>query len=113
MSETLDQFSDLLNHMNTEEIYEAEKILGREIKNRDRELRKQAKAEMKQVAERYGIPLEEIINGAPKDTAGKGKRPIKYRHPHDPSKGWVGVGRKPKWVEQWIEEGGSLDDLRV
>lgn len=36
-----------------------------------------------------------------------------YRHPTDHGMAWSGRGRKPKWVENWLNDGGSLDDLKV
>ena len=38
---------------------------------------------------------------------------IKYRHPLDAGLSWTGRGRKPKWVESWLVEGGNLDALLV
>lgn len=38
-------------------------------------------------------------------------RPVQYQHP---SQGhtWSGRGRKPRWVEIWLGDGNSLDELR-
>lgn len=41
------------------------------------------------------------------------KIPAKYRHPTDPELTWSGRGRKPAWVQQWIESGKSIDDLLI
>lgn len=38
---------------------------------------------------------------------------VKYRHPSNADLCWSGWGRKPKWVENWLTEGGSLDELAV
>lgn len=38
---------------------------------------------------------------------------LKFRHPDDPSIAWTGHGRKPNWVLQWLDDGKSLDALRV
>lgn len=43
----------------------------------------------------------------------KAKRPPNaYQHPDDAELQWSGRGRKPKWVENWIAAGGTLDDLK-
>jgi len=40
--------------------------------------------------------------------------PVTYRHPENPEAlQWTGRGRKPKWVESWINQGGTMDELKV
>lgn len=34
-----------------------------------------------------------------------------YRHPEHTNLGWSGRGRKPRWVEDWLENGGTLEQL--
>lgn len=36
---------------------------------------------------------------------------VKYRHPDIADLCWSGRGRQPVWVANWINEGGTLDDL--
>ena len=36
---------------------------------------------------------------------------VAYRHPQNADLAWSGRGRKPAWVEHWIEQGGTLADL--
>ncbi|RME59368.1 H-NS histone family protein [Candidatus Parcubacteria bacterium] len=50
----------------------------------------------------------------------KGKRggtrgivPPKYRNPDNPAETWTGRGRKPKWVEEALNQGKTLDDLLI
>lgn len=35
----------------------------------------------------------------------------RYRHPDNANQTWTGRGRKPTWVVEWLENGGSMDDL--
>jgi DNA-binding protein H-NS len=37
----------------------------------------------------------------------------KYHNPDNPSETWAGRGRKPKWVEEKLAGGSSLDDLLI
>lgn len=37
----------------------------------------------------------------------------KYINPDDPTQTWAGRGKKPKWVEVHLENGGTLDELAI
>lgn len=37
--------------------------------------------------------------------------PFAYTHPDNAELCWSGRGKKPKWVENWLTEGGTLDEL--
>lgn len=41
------------------------------------------------------------------------KRPLvaKYHNPVDPSLTWTGRGRKPEWVQMYLDNGGTLEQL--
>ena len=36
---------------------------------------------------------------------------VAYIHPENADLTWTGRGRKPKWVEVWLEKGGTLEEL--
>lgn len=38
---------------------------------------------------------------------------VRFRHPQNQNMTWSGRGRKPAWVQEWLDEGGSLADLDV
>ena len=37
----------------------------------------------------------------------------KYRNPDNPAETWAGRGRKPKWVEDRLEQGTPLEALLI
>ncbi|HSD36114.1 MAG TPA: ParB/RepB/Spo0J family partition protein [Rhodocyclaceae bacterium] len=39
--------------------------------------------------------------------------PVLYTNPSDASQTWTGRGRKPAWVEMFLADGGTLDELRT
>jgi len=58
---------------------------------------------------------EEVRRGrrtAQEDDRRRGVSP-KYRNPDNPDETWAGRGRKPKWVEDHLARGASLDDLLI
>ncbi|QLG87676.1 H-NS histone family protein [Chitinibacter bivalviorum] len=36
---------------------------------------------------------------------------VKYRNPNDPSQTWTGRGRQPAWIQDWVANGGTLEEL--
>lgn len=78
------------------------------------ELRRLAEKEGKTIAQLLDIQVaEKPKDGGDKDKPKAVKEP-KYRHPENNSLTWAGgPGRKPKWVEEHIENGGKLEDLLI
>ncbi|BAU58059.1 H-NS histone family protein [Halorhodospira halochloris] len=113
-AEALEKIEHAVQHLDLNELDTAKRVIEREHKQREKEARKQAQAEMKAVAEKYGVSLHEIVAGQTKSSGGsKGKVPPKYCHPEDPDKTWTGRGRRPHWVQNWLDAGGDLEDLRI
>jgi DNA-binding protein H-NS len=77
---------------------------------KDRQLVK-AREEVEAVARKHGYSLSEItgIGGGRKR---KSAAP-KYAHPENPALTWSGRGRRPGWVNEALEAGKSLDDLKI
>jgi DNA-binding protein H-NS len=100
-----------LSSYTTEQLNQLKKDIDKEIQGRRKEDAKKAQNELKQVAERYGFTLSDLVGGQPTRTRTKAK--VRFQHPSDASKTWSGRGRKPAWVKEWEAQGRSLDELRV
>ncbi len=100
-----------LSNYTTEQLNQLKKDIDVEIQSRRKEDAKKAQQEMKQVAERYGFTLNDLVSGQPAKTRAKGK--VRFQHPSDAGKTWSGRGRKPVWIKEWEAGGRSLDELRV
>lgn len=64
--------------------------------------------------------LEALIDNSPFTLdevleARKLRKPVapKYRHPEDASMTWTGRGRRPRWVDDCLDSGHSMDDLVI
>ncbi len=82
------------------------------LKEREQQERAQARAQILAIAQSAGIPLKELMATSslrPKT----GAVAVRYRHPKNTSLQWTGRGRQPKWVQEWVASGQSLDALRV
>lgn len=99
-----------LSNYNSQQLRELQGDIERELRKRRREEIRQAQRELRDVAERFGFSLNELVSGQP---AASGARAVRFRHPTDDSKTWSGRGRKPHWIKEWEAEGKPLDELRV
>lgn len=69
--------------------------------------------DMKAKIHAYGITMKEL--GELVKGSGKTLPPvaIKYRHPENKDLTWTGRGRKPGWMESYLADGGSIEELLV
>ncbi|MDP2811759.1 MAG: H-NS histone family protein [Rhodocyclaceae bacterium] len=115
-----------LSAMSLGELKKLGSRIEKEIESRNKKQRGQALGEIKTIATKYGLKLEEILSEpaatrkprkvAAKKVAKAAKKPavILYRHPENPQLTWPGGrGRRPQWIKDWEASGRSLDEARV
>ena len=73
--------------------------------------KKEALAELEEVARKMGFSLAELtaLQAGRKRKAAAAK----YANPADPAQTWTGRGRKPHWVLEAVAAGKSMDDLLI
>jgi len=94
-----------------------------ELNRRQEEKKRAVLQKMKELAAEIGTTPEAILREGRASAQhqqrkgrgrgrgrGKGKR---YQHPDDPSKTWAGRGPKPKWLEEFLAEGRTLEELEA
>lgn len=88
-----------------------------ELQQKAEQIQKQKKAEVLEEVrakiKAYGLTARECGFSIDEKPAVKGQRKpvaIKYRSGEHT---WTGRGRKPKWVEAYLANGGKLEDLSV
>lgn len=104
--------------MTLPQLYQLQKDLDAEINRRKVEDRQKTLSDLQKLAEERGFNLSELLQGGDKE---KGKRaggkrgPVaaQFKNPANEEQTWTGRGRKPQWVAEHLDKGGSLDDLRV
>lgn len=85
-----------------------------ELKRRESQEKISILNEVRAFTKARGYAIEELLGKDVKVKAATGSKVrVKYRHPQDAALEWTGRGRKPKWVEAWLANGGSLDNLLV
>lgn len=85
-----------------------------EIKRREKEDKTRIRKELEALAAKSGYSLDELL-GEASEKARKVSKPVavKYRHPADATLQWTGRGRKPKWIEEYLATGGTLEAMTI
>jgi DNA-binding protein H-NS len=96
-----------LQNATTETLKDWRQAIDSELKKREARERAEARKKIKELAEAHGIDLATL---AP---SGISKSEPKYRNPNDQFQTWSGIGRKPKWVEEWLAAGKPLEELAI
>lgn len=82
-----------------------------EIKRREVEEKSKAKKQILELARSFGLSVEDVLNS--KNASVRKPVEAKYRHPDDSNLTWTGRGRKPAWVQAWIDSGKALEALAI
>jgi DNA-binding protein H-NS len=100
-----------LEELSLDELKKLQKDVSNEIKNyKDRE-KKRALAEVEAFARERGLnpaDLSELV----KRRTRKPAKP-KYANPENPDQTWTGRGRRPRWIEDALAGGKTLDQMSV
>lgn len=105
-----------LSSLSVSELRDLLQQIPAEIKQRESQEKINALNEMRALAKAKGFTLEELLGKDVKEKTSAGVRnkvKTKYRHPGNATLEWTGRGRKPKWIEAWLAEGNSLENLLV
>lgn len=77
----------------------------------------QARADIERIAASTGYSLQDLLGMGkprPRSSSGRGRTVAqKYRNPRDPSQSWSGRGKRPRWLQEELEQGGKLENFLV
>jgi DNA-binding protein H-NS len=100
-----------LEKMSLDELKKLQKDVANEIKHyKDREKR-QALAEVEAFARERGLNPADLSEISRRRTR-KPAKP-KYANPNDTAQTWSGRGRRPRWLEEALAKGRSLDEMAI
>ncbi|WP_148717144.1 H-NS histone family protein [Chitinolyticbacter meiyuanensis] len=102
-----------LSNLSLPEMYQLQKDLSAEIEQRKVSDKKNLIAELQNLAAAKGFSLQDVLGGALSTKAAKSTGIAQFRNPADASQTWTGRGRKPQWVQDWLQAGKPLDGLRI
>ncbi|WBU56381.1 H-NS histone family protein [Paracoccus sediminicola] len=99
-----------LENLSLKELRDLRTQVDRSIASFEERKRREAMAAVEEAAREHGFSLNELTGGK----ARRGARvAAKYANPEDPSQTWTGRGRRPRWVQDALGSGKSLEDLAI
>lgn len=103
-----------LEHLSLSELQVLRARVDQEIEKRQMQVRKEGLEKIKSIAAEYGLSADELKSLSGNKAVGKrGSVAPKYRDPKDSENTWTGRGRKPKWVEAFLNSGGQLEQIAI
>lgn len=106
---------DLAN-MNFEQLSQLELAVKKEKDNRRAQEEETLLREFRAKLQALGLSADDMakrLGGGKGSASGKPRLPGMYRDANNPENTWSGRGRKPLWVLAWLEQGRSLDELKI
>lgn len=127
---TLDQLKAKLSELNKQietlsvekqrletEVKDAERAHAQEAMNKIIGELKALNLDPSEIAKSLGVsvvePKQRKTRAARGTAAPKVRGVPKYRSSIDPSLTWTGKGRKPGWIQTFLDNGGNLDDWLI
>ena len=101
-----------LEQMTREELEQLISDAQKALKTLEDRRKAEARLAAEKAAKDFGFKLEEVLSHASKGGKSSKGAP-QYADPDDPSRTWTGKGRKPNWVKEALENGKSLEDLKI
>ena len=110
-----------LTSLSLSQLETLQKKVNREIQKRRSKAQEEGLKKIRLIAAEYGLTANELkgISSTKRSVTSrknaKKRGPVapKYRDPSNAENTWTGRGRKPKWVEAFLNGGGRLEQITI
>ena len=100
-----------LSKLSIPELQDLARDVEQEIVTRREQERERVLAQMRELADSIGMSLEDLLKQERGRGAAGGAAAVKYRHPENAALTWAGRGKRPQWINEWLESGRTLQEL--
>lgn len=104
-----------LNNLSIEELEQVISNARQRIDEKREEAVAQARADIERIAASTGYSLEDLLGMGKPRSRTAARKPVadKYRNPRDPSQSWSGRGKRPRWLQELLQHGATLESLQI
>lgn len=108
-----------LKGMSRKELEKLKKDIDKQLEKVADDEKRAALAAAEKAAKAMGYSLSDLAEvktvrkSTPKKSDGRSKVAPKYANPENADEKWTGRGRKPKWVEAFLAQGGDLETIKI
>lgn len=103
-----------LSTLSLVELQNLQQQIPAELKRREEAEKQAFLNEMRELATRRGLSLDDVLGkSSKKSSRAGGTVKAKYRHPGNAGLQWTGRGRQPLWVVELLNQGKTLNDLLI
>lgn len=103
-----------LSQYSLDELSQVEALVRQERQKRREQQEESLYRDIREKISALGISPDDLVKRLGASGKGsRGKVAPQYRDPANPANTWTGRGRKPVWVQAWLDQGRSIDELRI
>ena len=104
---------DNLDNMSLQELRDLKNRVDRAISGFEDKRRREAVSAAEEAARQFGFSLSDLTNSNSRGRKTGQKASAKYAHPENADLTWSGRGRRPRWIQEMLDTGKSLEDLAI
>lgn len=101
-----------LENLSLQELYDLRNQIAAEVVRQESAVKAEALKKVQALMETHRLTVDDLAKKSGLKTE---RQPVavKYQHPNDASLTWTGRGRKPLWVQAYLNIGGALEQLAL
>lgn len=99
------------NSLSLKELRDYRNRIDKAIATYEDRRKQEAIQELEEAAQRMGFSLADLTGLSPV----KKRKPAaaKYANPMNPAETWTGRGRKPRWIQEALDAGKTLEEMSI
>jgi DNA-binding protein H-NS len=113
MSAVVDQID--LSSYSVEELNELVEKAKKEVAIKEQNRVQEVRSQIEKLAGKLNMSVDEVMHFdiKKKKSGSKPAGKVKYRNPDNPEQTWTGRGKRPRWLQEALDQGANLEDFAI